>query len=317
MTNLGAIAHGAGNENGTKGAAMNRRTKKFAVALAVAFAGQWAAAAGAKAALVTLPAAKITAAPPFSACNLTQHQFILDASKVGCGGKVVLTGPGWAVRAWPGMIRNDFWYLSFYDAPAAPDSTSKASFYPGITVPGLYDVWVSWRTSHNRATAAPFYIWADDGKTYKMTVNQKGTDGFRATKLGTFFFKTHIRDKALVTIQNNEGTHSKSVDALFVKYVGPQNAKNLTASDAAYPDHVELKWSPVAGASGYRIYRSATTSVADATPITTVTPPAVTYDDPLDPEVTYNYWVRVVGALGKVSSGYSNMDTGSTSVLTQ
>jgi hypothetical protein len=294
---------------------MTGRIGKLAVAATALIVGGLVAAANVKAAVVVLPVGKITASPPFTTCDTERSQFILDAKKTGCGGKVNLTGPGWATRAWPGLIGNDFWYLSFYDATTDPDSTSKASFYPGITVAGMYDVWISWRTSHNRATAVPFYIWADDGKTYKVWVNQKGTDGFRATKLGSFFFKAHARDKAVVTVQNNEGTHSKAVDALFLKYVGPRKPSGLQASDGTYAKKISLKWNPTADAVAYRIYRSSTTNIADAVQLPTVRPPSVSAEDlGLDEGATYNYWVRVVGKYSLLSKEYSNMDAGSTGV---
>lgn len=294
---------------------MIKRMGRLAVGATALIVGGLTAAASVNAAIVTLPAQPITTTPPFTTCNTVRSQFILDAQKVMCNGKTVLTGPGWAMRAWPGLVQGDFWYLSFYDATTAPDDTSKASFYPGITVAGMYDVWVSWRTSHNRATAAPFYVWADDGKTYKIWVNQKGTDGFRATKLGTFFFKEHARDKALVTIQNNEGDHSKSVDALFVKYVGPRNASGLRASDGTYARRIALRWNPVADARAYRIYRSTTARIRDAILLKTVYPPAVATEDVGLPEgATYSYWVRVLGEYRMLSSGYSNRDEGSTGV---
>ena len=298
---------------------------KFVAGVAViAVAGLFAAgAASAQTGPVILKQPAPIAVWP-AKCDPATMQYVFPAKTDNkCGGKGVLLGPGWWWRGWPGLVSGGTHYLSFYDAPTTPNETSKAQFFPAITVPGYYDIWVSYRTTHNRANQVPFWILPDDGKTYKMIVAEKSTsDGFRAVKLGNFFLgrRTRTSAKPVVEMRNNEGDHSKAVDGIFIKYTGPKNPAGLAASQGEYDNRIELKWVHQAGVDFYQVYRSATTSTADATLLDTI-PTSATLktssytDDGLSQGQSFNYWVRSVGKLGKMGKGYGQMVTGSTGVI--
>lgn len=300
---------------------MSKRIHQFVVAAAAVAAVGLLSAASAPAA-VTIPVPPSVMNWPFT-CDPARHQFVIDAgdnyamgAKLMCGGKGVLTGPGWWHRGWPGLVDGGAHYMSVYDAPQPPDAGTKAEWFPTITVPGMYDVWVSYRTTHNRADDAPYYLYADDGVERVAHVNQKGgagEDGFRANYLGNYYFKRHAMDKAVVRLQNDEGTHSKGADGLFMKYTGPQNVKGLTASNATATDSITLKWQAVAGATKYAIYRSRTNNVANALRVKLVTAPTRTYvDTPINEGKTWYYWVKAIGAMNIYSKGFSNGAAGKT-----
>ena len=293
---------------------MDHRVKTLLAAGLVALAGAVSQPAAAGAALVDLTnLPNPSKAWPFKTCDRTQHRFIIDAAATDmCGGDGRLGGPGWAFRPWPGLVQGGQHYLSFYDAGTTPDSTSKSEFFPTIAVQGLYDVWVSWRATHNRASRAPYYVFADDGNTYRGVVDQRGDEGFRAVKLGRFFFLVHRKDKSLVTLVNSEGTHSKGSDGVFIRYVGPTDVERVRASKGTHPDKIVVRWDRVLGVRAYRVFRSATTSLADATLVATIDPPEEVFTDPLPPGSEFNYWVRAVGALNRTSQHISNRATGST-----
>jgi hypothetical protein len=286
----------------------------LAVAVAAITAGLMAA--GSAWALVDLPQGPISAEWPFAACDVGKHQFIIDASATDmCAGDGRLFGPGWAWRPWPGLVNGGQHYMSFYDAPAPPDDTTKSEFYPTIAVAGYYQVWASWRTTHNRAKKAPYYVYADDGETYRMVVDQSSaSDGFRAVLLGTFLFDRHAKDKSLVTLPNNEGDHSKGSDAIFVKLVRAAAPTGLKASDGTLLQAIELRWRAVTGAAAYHIYRSPTGLWTDAVVVERVPAPAVTWrDTPLREGRRFVYWFRAEDASGKLGP-LSNRDPGSTGV---
>lgn len=296
--------------------------------LAVAVGGGLMAASTAPASEVIDLAAPIILDPPapiaswpIAKCDPAKHQYIFPVTTTGaeiCKGKAVRVGPGWWWRSWPGLVGANH-YLSYYEAPTQPDPTSKAQYLPGIRLAGHYDIWVSWRATHNRADEVPFWIFPDDGKTYKMFVNQKSdTTGFRAVKLGNFFLEKHAMDKVVVEMRNDEGTHSKGVDGIFLKYTGPKNVTRVTASDGVFADKIRVRWTGVPGATGYKIYRSASTNTnpRNATAVGSVVGAGTTeFDDiGLNEGETFNYWVKAVGALGLLSKSYSPMNQGSTGV---
>ncbi len=293
---------------------MDQRARILVAVALAAIAGSVSRPATAAAVVDLRPLPKPSRAWPFKSCDRAGHQFIIDASATDmCGGDGVLGGPGWAWRAWPGLVGGGQHYMSNYDAPTPPDATTKSQFLPTLTVPGLYDVWVSWRATHNRASRAPYYVYADDGNTYRGVVDQRGDEGFRAVKLGRFFFSIHRQDKSLVTLVNSEGDHSKGSDGLFIRYVGPPDVTGLRATQGAYPDKIVVRWQPTPGVRAYRVFRSATTSLADATLAQTIKPAAEVYVDAGLPRgKTFTYWVRAVGVLNRSSQHISSRATGST-----
>ena len=86
----------------------------------------------------------------------------------------------------------------------------------------------------------------------------------------------------------------------------------LTASDDSYSDKIVIDWSPVTGATQYKLYRSSTSSFSGAALIATITAPTVTYDDPVDADLiagtNYWYWARATD--GTNTSALSNRDQG-------
>ncbi len=306
---------------------MHSKIRNFFIAAAVIAIGGLVASDAAPVLAAEQEAAPIVLRQPApiaywpTKCDPTKLQYVFPAKTVqdSCRGKGVLSGPGWWWRAWPGLVSGGSYYLSVYDAPAPPSASSKAQFFPTISVPGYYDIWISYRTTHNRADETPFWIFPDDGKTYKMFVNEKGPEGFRAVKLGNFFLGLHAKNKAIVEMRNNEGTHSKGIDGIFIKYTGPKNPAALTATRGVYDDRIVLNWRHQAGVTSYRIYRGTTSSPAAATYLrgirTNATARVTTFSD-LTATGTgnYFYWLRSVGSLGKVAKGFSNMATGNRGV---
>lgn len=86
----------------------------------------------------------------------------------------------------------------------------------------------------------------------------------------------------------------------------------LTASDDSYSDKIVIDWSLVTGATQYKLYRSASSSFSGAALIATITAPTVTYDDPVDADLTAgtNYWYWARATDGTNTSALSNRDQG-------
>ena len=90
----------------------------------------------------------------------------------------------------------------------------------------------------------------------------------------------------------------------------------MAASDAVRSFVINVRWTPVpgTGAKYYQIYRNTVNNPATAQMIAKVGSKTSMYQDkPLDEGKTYFYWVKTVGALGKLSA-FSNGDAGSTGV---
>jgi hypothetical protein len=273
--------------------------------------------------VIKSPEKKILGLPAI-ACNPAQLSYIIDGGNIPamCGGKATMVGNGWANYVWPGAVNTNYYYVS---AKKGEDGTEKISVFPTITAPGFYEVWVSYRGSENRSAATPFFVYADDKNTYKVVVNQKElhAGAFFSVKLGTFYFDAHTlgqtpRTTGIVTCENEGRGTSESIDAVFFKYVKPAPPTNVSASDAVRTFVINVRWTPVSGAGAkyYQVYRNTVNNPATAQMIAKVGSKTTLYQDkPVDEGKTYFYWVRTVGALGKLS-GFSNGDQGSTG-LTQ
>lgn len=296
--------------------------KKYLAGAAAVLALGWFLAAPSvveAAVVIKSPEKKILGLPAI-ACNPAQLSYIIDGGNVAamCGGKATMVGHGWVNYVWPGAINSNYYYVS---AKFGEDGTEKISVFPTITAPGYYEVWASYRGSENRSAAAPFYVYADNKTTYKVVVNQKElhAGALFSVKLGTFYFDAHAlgqtpRTTGIVTCENEGAGTSESVDAVFFKYVKPAPPANVSASDAVRSFVINVRWTPVpgTGAKYYQIYRNTVNNPATAQLIAKVGMKASLYQDkPLDEGQTYYYWVKTVGALGKLS-GFSNGDAGST-----
>lgn len=270
---------------------------------------------------VKAPEMKILGLPKIS-CAPTQLSYVIDGGNLAntCGGKTTMVGPGWRAYAWPAAVGASYHYVSASTSPPE-DGTETMSFFPTITHPGYYEVWASYRGSENRTSAAPFFVYTDSNVTYKVVVDQReaGHGAFFSVKLGTFYFRKHARAQTprttgIIVCANEGARSSEAVDAIFVRYVRPLTPTGLSASDGTSTNAIDLAWNPVPSVKGYRVFRSLTSSTADAQLIANVSAPAVTYQDtPLGEGETYFYWVKTVGALGRLS-GFSAPDEGSTGV---
>lgn len=264
---------------------------------------------------------KIVGVPPIP-CDPKTLQYVIDTpnsdgvpSLQMCGGKSTLTGPGWQDWGFIGLVGNKYQYITMFEE----DGSEVARFFPTITQPGMYEVWVSYRASENRTEAAPFYVYTDSNVTYKFIINQHGNHP-ESAKLGTFFFNSHTlsqvpRTTGIIALVNESMRTSDAVDAVFIKYIRPATPTGLTATDGTSANSITLRWTAVPGAKGYRIFRSATNDTRTAQLIGTVKPAdAPTYTDtPLNEGKTYYYWVKTVGVLGKAST-LSRVNAGSTGV---
>ena len=90
--------------------------------------------------------------------------------------------------------------------------------------------------------------------------------------------------------------------SLGVSVCPPDAPTGVSASNGTYTDRVVVAWSPSSGATGYRIYRAATSSVAAATLLVATTSTSH-HDLTVALYTTYWYWVVATNAAG--SSPYS------------
>jgi fibronectin type 3 domain-containing protein len=109
-----------------------------------------------------------------------------------------------------------------------------------------------------------------------------------------------------VAASNASGDSAQSTeDSGFAGVAAPTG---VSASDAAFADHVAITWNAVAGASSYKIFRSAT-SGGSYTQIGTS--PTANFDDTTVPAGTFYYKVKTVTGSG--DSYFSGFDAGSKS----
>ncbi len=81
----------------------------------------------------------------------------------------------------------------------------------------------------------------------------------------------------------------------------------VAASDGAFADRVQVVWSPSPGATGYEVWRSATTNTDDGVRLGATA--TTNYDDfAATPATVFTYWVKTIG--GGVTSGVSVADIG-------
>ncbi|HLQ45790.1 MAG TPA: NPCBM/NEW2 domain-containing protein, partial [Planctomycetaceae bacterium] len=101
-----------------------------------------------------------------------------------------------------------------------------------------------------------------------------------------------------------------STDGNFAQTIGyiALPPMNLSASDGAYTDKVQVTWSASLGATSYEVWRKTGNSFASVTRVAdNVGSP--TYDDTSAiAGTTYTYWVRAKSLAG--TSGFSNSDAG-------
>src|SRR4249920_62451 len=85
---------------------------------------------------------------------------------------------------------------------------------------------------------------------------------------------------------------------------------SVSATDGAYSDRVVITWAKVMGATGYSVWRGASSNVNGAAQIGSVTGEAtLTFtDNDADPGVTYFYFVKTLTSAGV--SQFSASDTG-------
>jgi hypothetical protein len=89
----------------------------------------------------------------------------------------------------------------------------------------------------------------------------------------------------------------------------PAAPQNLQASDDTYADSVRLTWSPVAGATGYRIHRGSSSSSASQAILIPQQVTGTLFDDrTANPGTTYSYWVQAMK--GAIAGPYSSVDAG-------
>lgn len=188
---------------------------------------------------------KTASTPPFK-CDRTRDQFVIDEDVDNCNGISSMNGPGWQRYAFAAS-GGAYHYIT----RVKENGTETATWSPTITQPGTYEVWVSWRSSGNRTSAAPFFVFTDEENpnapgeniNYKIVINQIGSGAMRYSKLGTFRFDAHTaaaRPVSGYVMAKNVGIQtSESIDAAYFRLVeagpggpGPGPEPGPTYNDA-------------------------------------------------------------------------------------
>jgi uncharacterized protein YfiM (DUF2279 family) len=85
----------------------------------------------------------------------------------------------------------------------------------------------------------------------------------------------------------------------------------VSASDGTYTNMVRVTWNAVSGATGYKIWRSASDNIASGSNLVEMALTTTSYDDlsaAKTPGMVLYYWVKAVNATG--ASGFSTNDSG-------
>jgi len=150
----------------------------------------------------------------------------------------------------------------------------------------------------------------DSGKLLRRYRHQRLADGLFSADLtirslavasngAVAYFKRN-------TLSNLDVFGAIGLDHIDLPRSGPLRITDLTASQGAEPDRIDLDWSPSPGATQYEVYRNSTNSVP-FTPLATVDG-AGWSDVSVPSNEAYYYWVMAVNEDGR--SGRSNRAEG-------
>lgn len=169
---------------------------------------------------VYLPPVGVEVRPPFQE-DISRNQLVIDAGRRSQSGLSILTGPGWVQRAEMGLINNDQHYIT----RVTENGTERCMWSPAIPKSGKYEVWVSYRASENRTTAAAFIVVDRFAKRRQVVVNQReaGAGGPRYKMIGIFGFEackaSRTPRRNYIEINNPTRSTSESVDAVLLRRV--------------------------------------------------------------------------------------------------
>jgi len=169
------------------------------------------------------------------ACAPTSGDYLLDAlDKDTTCGSAKLEGPGWVKNVWPRALKGSTHYVT----RVSEDGKETANFTPNLRKAGQYEIWVGWRGTENRTSAASFYVIHKGGTTH-YKVNQRPSYGYgmRWQKLGVHEFEAG--KKGQIILKNERKQDSESIDGVAFAN-GP----------AADVDSEKFLWTPKSAADG-------------------------------------------------------------------
>jgi hypothetical protein len=144
---------------------------------------------------------------------------------------VTITGTWFSSTSVEGYAGSDY----LHDNNAGK-GTKSIRFTPTIPATGLYDVYLRWTTSTNRATAVPVDI-THAGGTSTYSVNQRNNGGtwYKLTTSGPLTFAAGTAGSLLVRTTGTTGLNGGYVAAdsvRFTPYTAPSATVQIVASDA-------------------------------------------------------------------------------------
>lgn len=189
-------------------------------------------------------------------CDTRNARYVIDEDRDSCGGVSTKVGAGWKRTAWPGTSEGVYNYIT----RATERGNETCQWVPNLGRAGMYEVWVGYRASSNRARKAPFYVFNDDDPEADRLyyVNQyaaPNTGGARWTRLGSMAFRQGTGGKVRIV---NGGDHSEAIDSVAFFYVGPQRPSRVAVRAAA--PGATVSWRAAIGARNYVVLRSGTNS---------------------------------------------------------
>ena len=154
------------------------------------------------------------------------------------------------------------------------------------------------------------YVFLRNGTTWSQQAHLIASDGAAGDEFGISVAVSG--DTAVVgAFWDDVGTNVDQGSAYI--YDGLNNnpvlaaPTNVYASDGSYSDKVQISWTSVSGATGYKVFRSTTNSTGTTAQIGTAT--VSPYDDTTAVAgTTYYYWIKATNASG--DSSFSSSDSG-------
>jgi len=169
---------------------------------------------------VERPVVAVSASAPFG-CSVEKNQFVIDEDADTCSGISTQTGPGWEEYGFSSASMGYYTYVT----RVRENGSETAVWSPNITIAGTYEVWVGYRSSENRTTAAPFLVYTDEGANYRFTIDQRGNGSMAYAKLGTFKFDKRAASanpkSGYVKLVNEGRNSSEGIDAAYFRLVKP------------------------------------------------------------------------------------------------
>ena len=204
------------------------------------------------------------------------------------------------VKAYRGATESDF---SLSDAgfirPPAPATPTSLSASDGSSTD---HVTITWQQANYATGYRVFRSQTNDASGASEIADVTGLTHNDTTAVPnvTYYY--------FVEAYNGTGTSARSSgESGFRQLAPPATPANLSATDGAHPDKIEVSWSSSANATGYHLYRSLTTSINDASEVADTTSTSFT-DTQVSAETSYYYFVRAYNGGG--SSSFSGYEVG-------